>query len=91
MSSSRSLRCLARRGLDTAVNVGAVLLQAREVTFVPCSDIFLDALEIFRTQPRGALSFTDAAIVTVARSQRAGVVTFDEDFRGVSGLSIIPA
>ena len=81
---------LARRGLEAAVSVATVLLQAVEVRFVPCSDIFPNTLEAFRTQPRGVLSFTDAAIVAVARHQKARVVTFDDDFRGLERVSIIP-
>ena len=67
------------------------LLQAREVEFVPCSDLFLDALRTFRRE--GApLSLADAAIVTVARRERHGyVATFDKDFRSVSGVTVIPA
>ena len=36
---------LARRGLEVASNVASILLQARELEFVPCSDLFLDAFE----------------------------------------------
>jgi predicted nucleic acid-binding protein len=82
---------LARRGLDVASSVGNVLLHARDVEFVPCSDIFLAALETFRAQRTAALSFTDAAIVTVARRAAGGVVaTFDDDFRRVDGITAIP-
>ena len=81
---------LARRGLDPAVRVATTLLEASELSFVPCSDIFLDALDAFRTQPRGTLSFTDAAIVAVARRRTARVLTFDQDFRGVQGLAVLP-
>ena len=83
---------LARRGLDVASRVASLLLQAREIEFVPCSDIFLAGLETFRGQESGRLSFTDAAIITVARNRAAGLVaTFDRDFRGVSGVSAIPS
>ena len=82
---------LARRGLPTAQAVGSLLLQAREIDFVPCSDFFLDTLKIFRTQERGDLSFTDAAIVAAARRRPPGhVATFDADFRGVDGVLIVP-
>jgi predicted nucleic acid-binding protein len=83
---------LARRGLDVAVRVATILLQARDVEFVPSSDMFLDVLETFRAQGRGRLSFTDAAIVTVARDRGARfVATFDRDFRQVEGLAVVPA
>ena len=82
---------LARRGLAVASEVGTKLLQAREVEFVPCSELFVEALETFREQAAERLSFTDAAIVTVARRQTPGfVATFDADFRGLEGISVIP-
>lgn len=83
---------LARRGLDAAVRVASILLRARDVEFVPSSDMFLDVMETFRAQRQGRLSFTDAAIVTVARHRDARfVATFDRDFRQVEGLSLVPA
>lgn len=82
---------LSRRGLETAVRVADTLLDAREITFVPCSDLFLDALEVFRGPQGGRLSFADAAIVVAARKLAAGrVLTFDADFRGVDGLLVLP-
>jgi len=37
------------------------------------------------------LSFTDAAIVTVARRHAPGfIATFDRDFSSVEGVSLIP-
>jgi predicted nucleic acid-binding protein len=83
---------LARRGLETASRVGGTLLDARELDFVPCSDVFLETLETFRTQGDRRLSFVDAAIVTVARNGGDGTVvaTFDSDFDGIAGVSIVP-
>jgi predicted nucleic acid-binding protein len=83
---------LSRRGLDVAVQIATLLLQAREVEFVPSSDMFLDVMETFRAQRRGRLSFADAAIVTLARHRDARfVATFDHDFRQVEGLAVVPA
>ena len=82
---------LVRRGLDIAARVADLLLEAREIEFVPCSDVFLAALEIFRGQWSGRLSFADAAIVAVARARANGLVaTFDHDFAEVSGISVVP-
>ena len=82
---------LARRGLAVAAAVGTGLLQAREVEFVPCSDLFLDALQTFRAQRTERLSFADAAVVTLARRAPPGfVATFDADLRQVAGVSVIP-
>jgi predicted nucleic acid-binding protein len=83
---------LARRGLDIAVRVATILLQAREVEFVPSSDLFLDVMETFRMQRHGRLSLTDAAIVTVARNRDARfIATFDRDFRQIEALVVVPA
>lgn len=82
---------LARRGHDVAISVGMTLLRSAEVDFIPCSDLFLDALQTFTAQPSGTLSFADAAIATVARRHPPGyIATFDEDFRGLPGVSVIP-
>jgi predicted nucleic acid-binding protein len=83
---------LARRGIETAGRVATVLLGAREVEFVPCSVLFLEALEVFRTQHKAALSFTDAAIVAVARRREARfIATFDGDFLDLGVATIVPA
>lgn len=83
---------LARRGLPTASTVATALLESREVDFVPCSDIFLESLELFTRQRSGTLSFTDSAIVAVARKQPAALVaTFDRDIAAVEGISTVPA
>ena len=83
---------LARRGLDTASTVTRALLASREVDFLPCSDIFLETLETFVRQAGNALSFTDAAIVTVARKEpETRVATFDRDLVHVDGVSAVPA
>ena len=83
---------LARRDLSTAVSVGSILLQARELDFFPCSDFFLDTVETFRSQGSRALSFTDSAIVTVARRNPPGYVgTFDNDFRDLPGVTVVPS
>lgn len=80
----------ARRDRATAVAVGGTLLEAREVTFVPCSERFLEAWDVFRGAA-GRLSFTDAAIVAAARDEQStSVLTFDADFRDVDGVRVVP-
>jgi predicted nucleic acid-binding protein len=82
---------LARRGLEVASTVGSTLLGARELDFVPCSELFLDAVDTFRHQRGTRLSVVDAAIVNVARDRADGLVaTVDRDFIGVQGLSVLP-
>lgn len=82
---------LVRRNLKTAVSVTAGLLQAREVEFIPCSDYFVETVEWFTKQRRTKLSFTDAAIVAIAKRRSARyVATFDSGFRKVASIKTVP-
>jgi predicted nucleic acid-binding protein len=79
-----------RRGAAVASEVAEVLLDAGDVEFVPCSGFFLETFATFQRE-RAALSFTDAAIVTVAlRDPKGYVATFDKDFGSVRGVTVIP-
>ena len=82
----------ARRDVATAVRVGATLLAARELEFVPCSDTFVDAFEVFSRQRKTSLSFVDAAIVAISRRRGAAhVATFDAELGRIQGLIAVPA
>ncbi len=80
-----------RLDLASAVSVAEALLNAREIEFVPCSEVFMEAFETFRTERGSALSFADAPIATVARRHPPGLVaTFDNDFSALDGLTVVP-
>ena len=82
---------LLRRNLSTATRVGHILLDAEELEFVPCSDLFVETMESFTNQTDTRLSFTDAAIANVTRRHADGqILTFDEEFRKVARLRINP-
>lgn len=82
----------ARRDVRVATTVGTTLLSAGEIDFVPCSDIFSDAFDTFRRDRSHGLSFVDAAIVSVARLNSPGfVATFDQDFSGIRGVTVVTA
>lgn len=82
----------ARRSLVAAVVVGDALLRAREIDFIPSSELFDRAFDVFRAQGAMGLSFTDAAIVAVARQFGAEyVASFDQGFAAVADLKTIPA
>lgn len=82
----------ARLDVKVAATVGTTLLNAREIDFVPCSEIFSDAFDTFRRDRSHGLSFVDAAIVYVARRNSPGLVaTFDEDFRSLKGVTMATA
>jgi predicted nucleic acid-binding protein len=82
----------ARCDLETSIAVGQILLDAREIELVPCSELFAEAFATFRNQPSGAnLSFADAAIVAIARSLDARhIATFDSGFRHIPDLTVVP-
>jgi predicted nucleic acid-binding protein len=80
---------LVRRDLGVAARVGRLLLDADELDFVPCSDLFSDAFEMFTRQGNTRLSFADAAIAHVAQERAGGLVlTFDEEFAKLPGVRI---
>jgi predicted nucleic acid-binding protein len=79
-----------RLDLPTAASVGETLLRAREVEFVPCSEVFLQAFDVFRLERGTTLSFADAAITAVARRHPPGfVATFDADFEGLEAVTVV--
>jgi predicted nucleic acid-binding protein len=81
---------LVRRNLNVACSVASILLQAREVDFVPCSELFIDTLETFRNQSGTAFSFVDAAIITAARRYDARhIATFDREFADLKGITVV--
>ena len=82
---------LARRGHRATLDVADILLDAEEVDFLPCSDLFRDALREFRARGASRPSFADAAIVAAAQRHGAEyIAAFDEGFRGIEGTRMIP-
>ena len=83
---------LARCEHAIALDAADTLLNAQEVDFLPCSELFQHALHVFRTGATIPLSFTDAAIVAAARRHETEfIATFDEGFRRIEGLKLVPA
>ncbi len=82
---------LVRRDLSLAARVGRILLDAAELEFVACSDLFPLTTEGFLKQTRTRLSFTDAAIAAVAQGRTEGqILSFDDEFGKLRGLRINP-
>jgi predicted nucleic acid-binding protein len=82
---------LLRRGRETATAVADRLLDAREVVFVACSELFLETLRTFRRQSGANLGFVDCAVLTAARRHEPGwVATFDKTMRAADGIRIPP-
>ncbi|MEE4270142.1 MAG: PIN domain-containing protein [Thermoanaerobaculales bacterium] len=82
---------MARRGPEVASEVADVLLGARELELVPCSELFIEAVEVFRRQKKTRLSFVDATIVNLAHDRTDGLVaTFDRELASARGIHAIP-
>jgi predicted nucleic acid-binding protein len=83
---------LMRRDLSVATQVGRILLDARELELIPCSDLFIDVLRMFSEQSLTRLSFADAAVATVARQRADGfILSFDGEFHKIQGLQVVPS
>ena len=82
---------MVRRDISVASRVGEVLLNAAELDFVPCSDLFLETMNAFTAQRQTRLSFVDMAIVTVARTRAdRQLLTFDGEFQKLRELEVYP-
>jgi len=80
---------LLRRDLEVATRVGRLLLDAQELEFMPCSELFLQVFERFTEQENTRLSLVDTAITHVARAHAGGVVlTFDQEFVKLPGIQV---
>jgi hypothetical protein len=66
-----------------------LLVDADELHFVPCSDLFSDTFDMFTHQPNTRLSFADAAIAHVAQRRADGLVlTFDGEPGRFPGIRV---
>ena len=82
---------MLRLDLSAATHAGRILLDAEELEFVPCSDLFLETLDCFSRQTGTRLSFVDAALAHTARTRADGqILTFDREFRKLRALRIHP-
>ena len=82
----------SRKGLEKAAGWGTQLIDASEFEFVDCSRYFQASFEAFRMQRSTRMSMADASVLAIAKARGAShVATFDNDFRKVSGISVIPA
>lgn len=80
---------MVRREIGVAARVCELLLDADELDFVPCSDLFSHTFDMFTRQRRTHLSFADAAIAHVAQRRADGLVlTFDEELGKFPGVRV---
>ncbi|MCD4841504.1 MAG: PIN domain-containing protein [Methanosarcinales archaeon] len=76
--------------LDAAVEVGNVLLDAREIEIVKASDVFERAWEIFRDQGNTNFSFVVTSILACMElGNIKRIATFDKDFLTIQSLDVV--
>jgi len=76
--------------LDAAVEVGNVLLDAREIEIMKASDVFERAWEIFRDQGNTNFSFVDTSILACMElGNIKRIATFDKDFLTIQSLDVV--
>ncbi len=76
--------------MDAAVEVGNVLLDAREIEIVKASDVFERAWNIFREQRNTNFSFVDASILACMElGNIKRIATFDKDFLKIESLDVV--
>src|SRR3954454_22400896 len=56
---------VVRRDVEVAARVGRLLLEAEELDFVPCSDLYAETFDLFARQTSTRLSFADTAITHI--------------------------
>ncbi|MDI6902404.1 MAG: PIN domain-containing protein [Methanocellales archaeon] len=79
-----------RKDLQTAIEVGEVLRNARELTMVRASDVFSESWKIFREQKDANLSFVDASNIACMRYAGAKTIaTFDKDFKKINDIEVV--
>ncbi len=81
---------LLRKGLETAVEVGRVLEEARDVTVVKGSSLFGSGWKIFQSQEGSKVSFVDSSSIACMRERGIKhIATFDKDFQDVEGVNVV--
>jgi predicted nucleic acid-binding protein len=83
---------MIRRDHAVAAHVGESLLNAAELEFVPCSDIFIETAKAFAAQRNTQLSFADMAIAVAAKAKTDyQILTFDAEFKKLPETHVYPA
>jgi predicted nucleic acid-binding protein len=81
---------LLRRGLETAVAVGRVLVEADEISILGASSLFENGWSIFLDQKSTEFSFVDASSIACMLERGIKfIATFDKDFKKVDGVNVV--
>ena len=76
--------------LNTATNVGNILLDAKEIEIMKASDVFERTWEIFKDQKNTKLSFVDASNIACMEQRKIKkIATFDRDFLKIGYVEVV--
>ncbi len=76
--------------LNTATDVGNILLDAKEIEIMKASDVFERTWEIFKDQKNTKLSFVDASNIACMEQRKIKkIATFDRDFLKIGYVEVV--
>ena len=76
--------------LNTATDVGNILLDAKEIEIMKASDVFERTWEIFKDQKNTKLSFVDASNIACMEQRKIKkIATFDRDFLKIGDVEVV--
>ena len=79
-----------RKSMETAKEVGNVLLEAREIEIMKASEMFERSWEIFSNQENTGLSFVDATNLACMEMRKIRkIATFDKDFIKIRSVEVV--
>lgn len=79
-----------KRDLNTATDVGNVLLDAKEIEIMKASDVFERTWAIFKNQKNTKLSFVDASnLACMEQKKIKKIATFDKDFLKIKSVKVV--
>ncbi len=79
-----------RRSMDAAKEVGAILLEAREIEIMRASEVFERSWEIFSNHQNTGLSFVDASNLACMEMKKIRkIATFDKDFIKIRSVEVV--
>ncbi|SNQ60971.1 type II toxin-antitoxin system VapC family toxin [Candidatus Methanoperedens nitratireducens] len=79
-----------RKSMETAKEVGNILLEAREIEIMKASEVFERSWEIFSEQENTGLSFVDASNLACMEIRKIRkIATFDKDFIKIKSVEVV--
>ncbi len=79
-----------RKSLKAAIEVGNVLLEAKEIEIMNASEVFERTWNIFSDQENTGFSFVDASNLACMEMRKIRkIATFDKDFQKIRSVEVV--